>query len=114
MQNGAREKALNREEECPYHAAALWLFVSSKGAPIRRSIMALLRKRPMNANEIASLLGVDYRSARHHLEILEKYGFVKRLNNDYGAPYFLPDEVYKNWDKLVDLLKSHGVDIEGD
>lgn len=48
--------------------------------PMRYRIVEMLRKKPMNINEISKALEKDERHVSYHLNILEKYGF---LNNKY-------------------------------
>lgn len=69
----------------------LWyLIAGTKGGESRGRILDLLRKKPANANEIAEILKLDYKTIRHHLEILEKNNLITAVNKgNYGAVYFL-------------------------
>ena len=54
--------------------------------------MDLLRKKPSNANKIAEILKLDYKTIRHHLEVLEKNNIITAINKgNYGAVYFLSE-----------------------
>lgn len=53
-----------------------WLIAGTRGGATRAQIILALKDSPRNANQLANLLGVDYRTIRHHLEILEKNRIV--------------------------------------
>ncbi len=52
--------------------------------------------RPRNANELAEILNLDYKTVRHHLDVLEKNRLVAppriRGSGGYGKMYF-PSEI---------------------
>ncbi len=93
----------------PMYARIRWLLVESRGGgpPIRSKILLLLRERPTNINRIAKELNMDYKTIKHHLELLEKNGLVQRLGLKYGGDvYFINDNAYKHWDELYVLVKE--------
>ncbi len=91
---------------CSMYARIRWLLVESRGGPIRSKILLLLRERPTNINRIAKELNMDYKTIKHHLDLLEKNGLVKRLGLRYGDVYFINDNAYKHWDELYVLIKE--------
>ena len=76
----------------------LWyLIAGTKGGETRGKIIDLIRKKPSNANKIAEILKLDYKTIRHHLEILEKNNVITPINKGkYGAVYFLSDFMEQN------------------
>jgi DNA-binding transcriptional ArsR family regulator len=74
-----------------------WLIAGSRGGVNRGKIISLLRGTPMNANQLASALDVDYRTIRHHLDILEKNEVVTPTGDRYGLVYFLSQNMEKNY-----------------
>jgi DNA-binding transcriptional ArsR family regulator len=87
----------------------LWyLIASTRGGPTRAKMLDALRKNPMNANQLAKNLKVDYRTVQHHIKILVNHRILTVVNKDsYGAVYFLSDELEQNillfeqiWDKI--------------
>ena len=76
----------------------LWyLIAGTRGGETRGRIIELLQKKPSNANEIAELLKLDYKTIRHHLEILEKNNLITAINKgNYGAVYFLSPLMEQN------------------
>ncbi len=71
----------------------LWLIAGSRGGVNRGKIIQALREEPLNANQLRNLLGVDYRTIRHHLEVLEKNGVITSMGERYGKMYFLSQEL---------------------
>jgi DNA-binding transcriptional ArsR family regulator len=49
-----------------------WLIAGSRGGLTRAKIIEELRENPQNANQLANSLGMDYRTIRHHLKLLQK------------------------------------------
>ena len=87
----------------------LWyLIAGTRGGYARGRIINLLRKKPSNANKISETLKLDYKTIRHHLEVLEKNNIIIAVNKGgYGAVYFLSDSMNSNigvfgeiWDKF--------------
>jgi DNA-binding transcriptional ArsR family regulator len=60
------------------------------GGPNRARLLRAVDERPRNANQLAEALDLDYKTVRHHLEVLEENGVVRSSDYDYGAVY-LPD-----------------------
>ena len=49
-----------------------WLIAGTRGGPTRAKMIEALKESPQNANQLATLLKMDYKTMRHHLEVLEK------------------------------------------
>ena len=83
----------------------LWyLIAGTKGGETRGKIISLLKKTPSNANKIAEILKLDYKTVRHHLEVLEKNNTITAINKGkYGAVYFLSELMKANL-KLFDEI----------
>jgi len=73
---------------------------------MRARIIMALKESPMNANQLASLLGVDYRTIRHHLEILEKNRVVRSIGEKYSVTYFLTPEMEENYAIFEEIWKK--------
>ena len=90
-----------------------WLMVGTRGGANRAQIINAIRAEPRNANQLGSLLSVDYRTIRHHLDVLEKNGLVTSIGDRYGKIYFLSSELEENfnvfgeiWNKIGKKLNS--------
>ena len=83
----------------------LWyLIAGTKGGETRGRIVNLLVKKPSNANKIAEMLNLDYKTVRHHLYVLEKNNIITPINKGkYGAVYFL-SELMESSIKIFDEI----------
>jgi len=77
----------------------LWyLIAGTRGGMNRARIIEALRERPYNANQLAEALGLDYRTIRHHPDLLQKNGLITRPTGDaYASPYFLSPYLEGNY-----------------
>ena len=74
-----------------YLKRLLWyLFAGTRGGPSRAEIIKALQDRPSNANQLAQILHVDYKTVQHHVRVLEENGLiVPSEKGTYGAVLFL-------------------------
>jgi len=84
-----------------------WLIAGTRGGITRAQVIRALKETPQNANQLANLLEMDYRTIRHHLEVLEKNRIITSAGDRYGLTYFLSPEMEENyalfeeiWEKL--------------
>jgi len=75
---------------------------------MRARIIMALRDSPMNANQLADYLGVDYRTVRHHLEILERNKIVASAGEKYGVTYFLTPLMEENYSIFEEIWEKIG------
>ena len=73
-----------------------WILVGSAGGFNRGRILQELIKTPRNANELATILQLDYKTIRHHLEVLEKNHLITAMKIGYGGVYFPSDLLEEN------------------
>jgi predicted transcriptional regulator len=73
-----------------------WLLAGSAGGVNRGRILEELFNRPHNANELAKILNLDYKTIRHHLEVLEKNNLATYTGSGYGKIYFPSDMLEDN------------------
>jgi DNA-binding transcriptional ArsR family regulator len=85
----------NTRSSSPYEEKHLrrllwYLLGGTRGGPNRAEIIKTLQSRPCNANQLAEVLRVDYKTIQHHIRILEENGLVSPANKgSYGAVLFL-------------------------
>ena len=84
-----------------------WLLANSQGGISRARILEQLISSPHNANALSNELGLDYKTIRYHLKVLEENGMVVPVGGNYGKTYFPSDELESNkeyffeiWDKI--------------
>lgn len=73
-----------------------WLLAGSAGGVNRGRILEELFKQPHNANELSKILGLDYKTVRHHLTLLEKNQLATSQGSGYGKIYFPSDLLEEN------------------
>ena len=83
-----------------------WLIAGTRGGPTRAKIIATLKETPQNANQLANFLGMDYRTIRHHLEVLEKNKLVTSAGEGYGTTYFLSPPMEENYAMFEEIVKK--------
>jgi DNA-binding transcriptional ArsR family regulator len=70
-------------------------------------MLKLLIDRPYNANQLAETMSMDYKTIRHHLDVLTKNGVITMEGDKYGAMYFISrtmeaniNEFHQIWEKI--------------
>ncbi|MFB6071147.1 MAG: winged helix-turn-helix domain-containing protein [Halanaeroarchaeum sp.] len=83
-----------------------WLLGGSRGGKNRLRIIRALDREPMNANQLAEALDLDYKTVRHHLDLLTEHDVVTTVGGGYGTMYFLSDRMEANVDVLDDIVEA--------
>ena len=73
-----------------------WLLAGSAGGFNRGRILEELFNQPRNANDLAKVLRLDYKTIRHHLSVLNKNNLITHTGSGYGQMYFPSDLVENN------------------
>jgi len=74
----------------PHAKRLLWfIFAGSRGGLNRLRIIRSLREKPLNTNQLAKELGLDYKAIQHHIKILEKNNLITKIGEKYGVTYFI-------------------------
>ena len=75
----------------------LWfLFAGSRGGDNRMKIIALLKERPYNINQLSESLGLDYKAIQHHILVLQKNNIITKMGEKYGVLYFISNYLEAN------------------
>jgi len=85
-----------------------WLIAGTRGGPTRAKIIASLKETPQNANQLAIGLKMDYKTMRHHLDVLEKNKIITSIGDRYGATYFLSQVMEDNFAMFEEIMKRIG------
>ena len=85
-----------------------WLIAGTRGGPTRAKMIEALKETPQNANQLATLLKMDYKTMRHHLEILEKNKIITSVGDRYGSTYFLSQTMEDNYILFEEIMKKIG------
>ncbi|PSP71524.1 ArsR family transcriptional regulator [Halobacteriales archaeon QH_9_66_26] len=87
--------------------AVLWyVLTGTRGGTNRVRILQALDERPRNANQLAEDLDLDYKTVRHHLDVLEDNGVLEDSGDDYGAIYLPTDQARHHWDTIEEIMEQ--------
>jgi len=86
------------------------LVLGQKGGENRILIIELLKDRPYNINQLAECLQLNYRTVKHHIDVLRENGLLTPSSSaGYGEVYFLSPELvhdYEIFRNIASKLKS--------
>jgi predicted transcriptional regulator len=87
-----------------------WILAGTKGGRTRANIIITLKERPMNANQLAGVMKLDYKTIRYYLNLLLENGFLVTVGKKYGTMYFLSPQLESNYEVFLEIWKkiSHG------
>lgn len=90
--------------------SVLWyVLTGTEGGENRTRVLAALDDRPRNPNQLAETLGLDYKTVRHHLDVLVDHDIVAASGDDYGAVYAPTDKVRDHWEVVEEVFDHHGL-----
>jgi len=72
-------------------------------------LISTIRKTPLNANQLAKELGLDYKAIQHHIGVLEKNNLITRVGDKYGVIFFISTFLEVNletFDEIVTKLEK--------
>jgi DNA-binding transcriptional ArsR family regulator len=85
-----------------------WLIAGTKGGGTRGRIILAIREMPRNANQLAEALGMDYKTTRQHLKVLEKNKIIMQVGSGYGITYLLSTEMEENYVEFEKIWEKVG------
>ncbi len=91
----------------PSSKRLLWfLFAGSRGGLNRIKIVSILKETPLNANQLAKELGLDYKAIQHHIRVLEKNNIITRAGEKYGVTYFISTFLEVNMESFDEIVQK--------
>lgn len=82
----------------------LWfVFVGSRGGITRLKIISKLKENPLNTNQLAKELGLDYKAIQHHIRVLEKNNMITKIGEKYGITYFISTFLEVNMETFEEI-----------
>ena len=93
-----------------YLRRLLWyLLGGTRGGPSRVRILKALRQRPLNANQLAGDVGLDYKTIEHHVRVLKENGLITSTEKGtYGALLFLAPTIEDAWPLVEEIWGKIG------
>ncbi len=86
---------------------ALWyVLTGTRGGANRVRLLRAVDERPRNANQLAEELDLDYKTVRHHLDVLMENDIVENSGDDYGAVYLVTDRTRQHWETVEQIIEK--------
>ena len=85
-----------------------WLIAGTRGGTNRARIIVELRERPYNANQLAEVLSLDYKTVRHRLDLLIEHGVIVPQGEGYGTVFFLSAEMEADYQEFEQIWVKIG------
>ena len=83
----------------------LWfVFAGSRGGLNRLRIISILKKTPLNTNQLAKELDLDYKAIQHHIKVLEKNNMVTKAGEKYNVTYFTSNFLEINMESFNEIV----------
>ncbi len=85
----------------------LWYLVAgTRGGLNRARILIALRDQPCNANDLAGRLALDYKTVRHHLDILRENDCIMTMGGEgYGMLYTLSPRLQTHYEAFETIWR---------
>ena len=85
----------------------LWfVFAGSRGGLNRLKIISKIRENPLNTNQLAKELGMDYKGIQHHIKVLEKNNLITSVGEKYGVAYFISTYLEVNMESFEEIERK--------
>ena len=82
----------------------LWfIFAGSRGGLNRLRIISSLKEKPLNTNQLAKELGLDYKAIQHHIKVLEKNNLITKIGEKYGVIFFISTFLEVNMETFEEI-----------
>jgi predicted transcriptional regulator len=91
----------------PHTKRLFWfLFAGSRGGLNRIKLISILKKNPLNANQLAKELSLDYKAIKHHIRVLEKNNLITKAGEKYGVTYFISPFLEVNMESFDEIVQK--------
>ncbi|MCH6571459.1 MAG: winged helix-turn-helix transcriptional regulator [Thaumarchaeota archaeon] len=91
----------------PQARRLLWfVFAGSRGGLNRLRIISTLKDKPMNTNQLANELGLDYKAIQHHIHVLEKNNLISKEGEKYGVTFFVSTFLEVNMETFDEIANK--------
>ncbi len=91
----------------PHSKRLLWfIFAGSRGGFNRLRLVRIIKEKPLNANQLAKELKLDYKAIQHHIKVLEKNNIVTKVGEKYNVTYFISTFLEVNIDTFNEIAEK--------
>jgi PAS domain S-box-containing protein len=77
-----------------------YLIEGTRGGKTRALILRHLSEKSYNAHQLAKVLKKDYKTIRHHLQVLVKKGMITKGQDEYSGLYFIAKNIESDLDEI--------------
>jgi len=85
----------------------LWfVFAGTRGGLNRMKLILALKNQPLNANQLAKELDLDYKAIQHHIKVLEKNNLVTKAGEKYGVTFFVSTFLEVNMESFDEIVSK--------
>lgn len=88
----------------PESKRLMWfIFAGSRGGLTRLRIISMLKKTPLNINQLSKELSFDYKAIQHHIKVLEKNNMITKIGEKYSVMYFISTFLETNMETFEEI-----------
>jgi DNA-binding transcriptional ArsR family regulator len=98
----------------PMRRNVWWLIAGSRGGENRARIIETLHEKPLNAHQLSEILNLDYKTIRHHLDLLIANQIVIPEGSSYGKVFFLTDVFDTEYKEFIQVRSNHNKPCSND
>ena len=80
-----------------------WLIAGSRGGENRARIIESIHEEPQNTHQLSENLGLDYKTVKHHLDLLIQNQIIIAEGPGYGKIYFLSEPFEEEFDEFLKI-----------
>ncbi len=85
----------------------LWfVFAASRGGLNRLKIISMLKENPLNTNQLAKELCLDYKAIQHNIKFLEKNNMITKFGEKYGITFFISTFLEVNMETFEEIERK--------
>jgi DNA-binding transcriptional ArsR family regulator len=89
-----------------------YLILGTRGGYARARIIEAIRAQQQNAHQLSELLGYDYSTIRHHLDVLTENSLVTSSGDRYGQIYAISPELESNYEMFLLIYGKSSTDTK--
>ena len=72
----------------------------------RLKIISKLKENPLNTNQLAKEMGLDYKAIQHHVRVLEKNNMITKVGEKYGITFFISNFLKVNMEAFEEIERK--------
>ena len=88
------------------------VFTGMGGRYTRMRILCAITENPMNTMKLSKKLGMDYKTIKHSIDVLEKNNLIQREGGGYGDMFFPSELISSNLPTLYSVIRKVETKLE--